>query len=316
MVILRGQPPSGDKRLARYRFVAIDDDFQEMIDNDRVFACGRHFLKSEVKVLLGAKMTKRTLVKGSLPKYNMKGMGETDEWETAEASMRPYRSVIQDIELPSEPRVYYNDFEDFTKRTQKLISLEKWSIASYDEGIVFSLPSTELVLPQYQICVDATLSFKKNEAVKRVSQACKLKAPLSATSFERVKLLLQESRLKCSQLEQQLLDGDIVTIIGQHKITPFMNLFWQEQTKLFSRSTKGARFHPAIIRYCLSLYLKSPSVYEEIRKKGGSSDSPVLEHFAITKTLFHKSLDLTNSLLKTGLNIIKFLTGLLKILAQ
>ena len=44
-----------------------------------------------------------------------------------------------------------------------------------------------------------------------------------------------------------------------------MSLFWQEQKKLLQRSSKGARFHPMIIRYCLSLASKSPFCYDELR---------------------------------------------------
>ena len=48
-------------------------------------------------------------------------------------------------------------------------------------------------------------------------------------------------------------------------ITPFMKLFWEQQKKLFSSSSKGVRYHPMIIRFCLSLAAKSPSCYEELR---------------------------------------------------
>jgi hypothetical protein len=45
-----------------------------------------------------------------------------------------------------------------------------------------------------------------------------------------------------------------------------MNLFWQEQKKLLSNNSTGVRYHPMIIRYCLSLAAKSPACYEELRK--------------------------------------------------
>ena len=48
-------------------------------------------------------------------------------------------------------------------------------------------------------------------------------------------------------------------------INPFMRLFWEQQKKLFSRSSKGVRYHPMIIRFCLSLAAKSPPCYEELR---------------------------------------------------
>ena len=47
-----------------------------------------------------------------------------------------------------------------------------------------------------------------------------------------------------------------------------MNLFWQQQKKLFSSSKTGVRYHPMIIQFCLSLVAKSPSCYEELRNSG------------------------------------------------
>ena len=95
---------------------------------------------------------------------------------------------------------------------------------------------------------------------------------MSKTDPERIKLTLQEQRLKCAQLEQALfemrveleksrmeieneLSNDFLKILdsADTKITPFMKLFWQEQRKLFIRSTTGVRYHPMIIRFCLSL---------------------------------------------------------------
>ena len=45
-------------------------------------------------------------------------------------------------------------------------------------------------------------------------------------------------------------------------ITPFMKLFWEQQKKLLSSSSKGVRYHPMIIRFCLSL---AAPCYEELR---------------------------------------------------
>ena len=66
------------------------------------------------------------------------------------------------------------------------------------------------------------------------------------------------------------LSNDFVKILdsADTKITPFMKLFWQEQRKLFTRSTTGVRYHPMIIRFCLSLAAKSLSCYEELRNSG------------------------------------------------
>ena len=62
------------------------------------------------------------------------------------------------------------------------------------------------------------------------------------------------------------LSKDMLTIPGQSdNVTPFMSRFWQQQKKLFSSSKTGVRYHPIIVRYCLSLAAKSPSCDEELR---------------------------------------------------
>jgi len=94
-------------------------------------------------------------------------------------------------------------------------------------------------------------------------------------------------RLKCTGLEKKLdemkkeikyssieidhaLRKDITYTIGKSdgNITSFMELFWQEQKKLLRSTNSGVRYHPMIIRYCLSLATKSPACYEELRQTG------------------------------------------------
>ena len=105
------------------------------------------------------------------------------------------------------------------------------------------------------------------------------------TAPQRIKLTLQMQRLKCAELEQKLeemkleiqrssvevdhqLSQDIASILGKSEknITPFMDLFWQQQKKLSTRSSTGVRYHPMIMRYCLFFARKSPACYEELRK--------------------------------------------------
>ena len=138
-----------------------------------------------------------------------------------------------------------------------------------------------------QACADYLVCFEKSTKAKerRLSIPAHAKAPVSKTDPVRIKLTLQEQRLKCAQLEQELtemrteilksnievdhqLSNDLTSIFEEandDKITPFMNLFWQQQKKLFSSSGTGVRYHPMIIRFCLSLAAKSPSCYEELR---------------------------------------------------
>nr|XP_047133158.1 uncharacterized protein LOC124811499 [Hydra vulgaris] len=125
--------------------------------------------------------------------------------------------------------------------------------------------------------------FKK-EKKKRHNEPAKLNAPISLTSPSRLKLTIQQHRLKCAQLQARIktmqeelisssvmmdseLHNDFLSIISdaKHDISDFMNLFWQEQKKLFRVSSSGVRYHPMIIRYCLSIASKSPSAYQEIR---------------------------------------------------
>ena len=119
---------------------------------------------------------------------------------------------------------------------------------------------------------------------KRLATPAHVKAPVSKPNPKRIKLTLQGQRLRCAELERELnemraelqktnievdheLSNDFTSILegAGSKVTPFMNLFWQEQKELFSSSPTRVRYHPMIIRFCLSLAAKSPSCYEELR---------------------------------------------------
>lgn len=132
----------------------------------------------------------------------------------------------------------------------------------------------------YLSCVTTNIKAKE----RRLSKPAHVKAPVSKTDPVRIKLTLQGQRLKCTELERELhemraeimktnievdhqLSNDFTSILDESdsEITPFMNLFWQQQKKLFSSSRTGVRYHPMIIRFCLSLAAKSPSCYEELR---------------------------------------------------
>ena len=135
-------------------------------------------------------------------------------------------------------------------------------------------------------CLEYLVSSRKTIKAKerRLSKPANVKAPVSKTDPERIKLTLQEQRLKCAELERELnemraaivktnievdheLSNDFTKILDEadNKVTPFMSLFWQQQKKLFSSSRTGVRYHPMVIRFCLSLAAKSPSCYEELR---------------------------------------------------
>ncbi len=133
-------------------------------------------------------------------------------------------------------------------------------------------------------CLEKKLQWQRQNKERSLSVPAKPNAPISITAPVKIKLALQQQRLKCAQLEEKLkemdaelkknavpiseyLGEDIINIFHDcgDNVTPFMKLFWQEQQKLAQRSSKGFRFHPMIIRYCLSLASKSPSCYDELR---------------------------------------------------
>ena len=75
------------------------------------------------------------------------------------------------------------------------------------------------------------------------------------------------------------LNRDILSIVDKHgeKMTPFMKLFWQQQKEISLKSGVGRRYHPMIIRWCLSISTKSASAYDELRetfKDGGMLELP------------------------------------------
>ena len=144
------------------------------------------------------------------------------------------------------------------------------------------------------MCNLCTKHINKGDSLSLKLEPAKLKAPLSITSPYRLKLTIQQQRnqnkqlqsenetvkLQISKMEKELninsipvsddVSQDIVSIMSasEEKMTPFMKLFWQQQKKLFSLSSTGVRFHPMIIRYCLSLATKPPSCYKELRASG------------------------------------------------
>ena len=148
---------------------------------------------------------------------------------------------------------------------------------------------TPLCEPSLELCTACTCyscadDLKTKAKQRKLSEPAHIKAPVSCTAPERLKLTLQMQRLKCAELESQLeemkkeitksavlidhdLSNDLTGIISDcgSSMTPFTSLFWQQQKKLMKSSATGVRYHPMIIRFCLSLAAKSLSCYEELR---------------------------------------------------
>jgi hypothetical protein len=118
----------------------------------------------------------------------------------------------------------------------------------------------------------------------------KCKAPLSCLSKEQLvatvkdtRVNLKEAKLKCAQLERRVqrmeneikhhgirietgLEKELTSIITNTPLeaTPHMKLVWEQQKKALSQQSNfGHRCHPHFTRFCLSIYSKSPIVYQE-----------------------------------------------------
>ena len=138
-------------------------------------------------------------------------------------------------------------------------------------------------------CTKQEKSFSKQKEKSKGQPPIPLKdkAPLSRSSKERLVATVQKQRIvskelenRLSQLEKEIsknsisvdetLEKDILTILADagNEVTPHMRVFWEQQRKLLASPKFGRRYHPHIIRFCLSIHAKSPAAYREIRDSG------------------------------------------------
>ena len=132
-------------------------------------------------------------------------------------------------------------------------------------------------------CVDAEKysNQKKERSQKKMSVPVRSKAPFTATSKSRLVATVHQQRLLCKQLENcvkdleneisknsisidETLEKDIFSILADRSdddVSPLMKFFWEQQRKLLRTPTFGRRYHPHLIRYCLSIHAKSPAAY-------------------------------------------------------
>ena len=117
-----------------------------------------------------------------------------------------------------------------------------------------------------------------------MKQPAKLNAPIKFTAHERIKLTMQDHRLKCKQLEDELgkmqsaieyhskpvdpeLSNDFKTLLSgcdTFTVPNFMKLLWDEQQKYIQDpSSSSVQYHPMIIKFCLNLAAKS-SAYSDL----------------------------------------------------
>ena len=156
------------------------------------------------------------------------------------------------------------------------------------------IPSNSTLI-KCQDCRKLEVKTRSQISHQKVTTAepAKLQAPVKFTSPERLVATLKNHRLKNKMLLNRIaemttalqshslpvdtvLNDDLVDIfkgVPTEKIPPFMKLFWEEQQK-YIRTTHSSqiRYHPAVIKYCLSIAAKSPAAYNQLRldKKEGT----------------------------------------------
>ena len=135
--------------------------------------------------------------------------------------------------------------------------------------------------------VIASENKRQRRSVIEKAKPIKDKAPLTASSKERLISTIQRQRIESKELKDRLLDlekeiksnsitvgealeSDIVSILGNADLegTPHMQHFWQQQKKLLASPKFGRRYHPHLIRFCLSLHAKSAAAYRELASSG------------------------------------------------
>ena len=138
-------------------------------------------------------------------------------------------------------------------------------------------------------CKNKEQSLQKSLKTKDAKEATPVssKAPLTATGKERLVATIQEQRVVRKQLEERVnqleseieknsinvneaLEKDLLDIYANNtdEVTPHMKVFWEQQRKLLASPKFGRRYHPHIIRFCLSLHAKSPAAYKELKDSG------------------------------------------------
>ena len=145
-------------------------------------------------------------------------------------------------------------------------------------------------LSKCSFCEGAEISMiKKTQTAKGKEPArpVKSKAPLTQTSKERLVATVHQQRVVVKDLEGRIselkadiekniitvnesLEKDLLEIFANSssEITPHMKVFWEQQRKLIASPKFGRRYHPHVIRFCLTLHAKAPAAYKELRDSG------------------------------------------------
>ena len=82
--------------------------------------------------------------------------------------------------------------------------------------------------------------------------------------IERLQRVIKEKGVEIDDGFQKVVRNTMTS--KEEELTPFVKLMWEEQKKYHEQG--NPHYHPMVIRFALSLALKSGSTYDELRKSG------------------------------------------------
>ena len=102
------------------------------------------------------------------------------------------------------------------------------------------------------------------------------------------------------------------------QVNPHMRLLFQEQQKAMQSSKHGRRWHPHFVEFCLSIYAKSSSVYNNLRKSEKNPDGILFlphertlrdyrNHFKPSPGFVPENIDLLKSIVKDYTGTAKYI---------
>ena len=123
--------------------------------------------------------------------------------------------------------------------------------------------------------------MKAKKVLPKVLKPSHPNAPLSKVSRECLIATVKTQRIENKEMKERLqreinesgvkVDNELaedfekIMAANSNNVTPFMHLFWEQQKQSATKKGTSNRYHPMIIRFCLSLASKSASAYYELR---------------------------------------------------
>ena len=118
------------------------------------------------------------------------------------------------------------------------------------------------------------VNFRYLSDNQKVQRMHNMKAAVQATRSQLAKQLVETTKVKSVEVNNEL-HNDLASIawenheqiLDSHPEGSFQQLFWKQQLQAAS-SSKGMRWHPTMVKWCLYLRHQSPRAYELLCSSG------------------------------------------------